>query len=158
MRTRVAIIITLALVTAGASTTWQGASAQQQAAPAAGAGGQSATQLADGRWLLLGGESAAGAGSTRNAAQIERERNFCLRYLNTDGREIHWDFIRAALGSVANTTLVPLQDVLGLGADGRMNLPNSTQGNWSWRFRSGALTAELIGRLRELTELSGRLG
>ncbi|HSS21620.1 MAG TPA: 4-alpha-glucanotransferase [Pyrinomonadaceae bacterium] len=100
--------------------------------------------------------SVAGEGSTRDAQQIERERQFCLKYLNTDGKEIHWDFMRAVLGSVANTAIVPLQDLLGLGTEARMNLPNSTTGNWSWRFTSGALTDELAARLKELTELYGR--
>jgi 4-alpha-glucanotransferase len=102
-------------------------------------------------------ESVAGEGSTRTAEQIERERKFCLDYLNSDGREIHWDFIRAVLASVANTAIVPLQDVLGLGTEARMNLPNSTEGNWSWRYRAGALTDEIAARLKELTTLYGRL-
>jgi 4-alpha-glucanotransferase len=101
--------------------------------------------------------SVAGEGSTRTAAQINRERTFCLKYLHTSGKEIHWDFIRAVLASVANTAVVPLQDLLGLGTEARMNLPNSTQGNWSWRFRKGALTPDLAVRLRELTQLYGRL-
>lgn len=100
--------------------------------------------------------SVAGAGSTRDAEQIEREREFCLKYLATSGDEINWDFIRAVLASVANTAIVPLQDVLGLDAAARMNLPNSTEGNWSWRFKAGALTDELAVRLRGLTELYGR--
>jgi len=101
-------------------------------------------------------ESEAGAGSTRDAAQIERERKFCLKYLQTDGREIHWDFIRAVLASVADTSLIPLQDVLGLGTKARMNLPNSTSGNWAWRYKAGALTNDASKRLKELTELYGR--
>jgi len=100
--------------------------------------------------------SVAGEGSTRTAKQIERERTFCLNYLNSDGKEIHWDFIRAVLASVANTAVVPLQDVLGLGTEARMNLPNSTEGNWSWRVKPGALTSDIATRLRELTELYGR--
>ncbi|HEV7683032.1 MAG TPA: 4-alpha-glucanotransferase [Pyrinomonadaceae bacterium] len=100
--------------------------------------------------------SVAGAGSTRDAQQIEREREFCLKYLNTTGNEIHWDFIRAVLASVANTAVVPLQDVLGLGTEARMNLPNSTSGNWAWRFKPNALTDEISLRLKELTELYGR--
>jgi len=102
--------------------------------------------------------SVAGAGSTRDAAQIEREREFCLKYLDTDGEEINWDFIRAVLASVANTAIVPLQDVLGLGTAARMNLPNSTEGNWSWRFKTDALKDEVAERLRRLTELYGRVG
>ena len=100
--------------------------------------------------------SVAGEGSTRTAEQIKRERSFCLDYLNTKGKEIHWDFIRGVLASVANTAVVPLQDLLGLGTEARMNLPNSNEGNWSWRFKEGALTAEIGDRLKELTELYGR--
>ena len=102
-------------------------------------------------------ESVAGEGSTRTAKQIERERQFCLDYLNSDGDEIHWDFIRAVFASVANTAIVPLQDVLGLGTEARMNLPNSTEGNWSWRYRAGALTDTIASRLKQLTTLYGRL-
>jgi len=102
--------------------------------------------------------SVAGEGSTRDAQQIEREREFCLKYLNTQGVEIHWDFIRTVLASVANTAIVPLQDVLGLATEARMNLPNSTEGNWAWRFKAGALTEGISERLRGLTELYGRVG
>ena len=56
---------------------------------------------------------AEGKGSTRSLEQIEREREYCLRYLNSDGREIHWDFIRAAFASVADMAIIPLQDALG---------------------------------------------
>jgi 4-alpha-glucanotransferase len=101
--------------------------------------------------------SVAGTGSTRDAKQIEKERHFCLQYLNSDGKEIHWDFIRTVLASVANTAVVPLQDVLGLGTEARMNLPNSTEGNWSWRFQDGALTPAIRTRLRDLTSLYGRV-
>jgi 4-alpha-glucanotransferase len=100
--------------------------------------------------------SVAGEGSTRTAKQIARERKFCIKYLNTEGEEIHWDFIRAVLASVANTAVVPLQDLLGLGTEARMNLPNSIEGNWSWRFKSNALTDKVGTRLKELTELYGR--
>jgi 4-alpha-glucanotransferase len=101
--------------------------------------------------------SVPGEGSTRTAEQIERERTFCLNYLNTTGKEIHWDFIRAVLASVANTAVVPLQDLLGLGTEARMNLPNSTVGNWSWRFKSDSLTADIAARLKEMSELYGRV-
>lgn len=100
--------------------------------------------------------SVAGEGSTRDSEQIERERQFCLNYLNTDGREIHWDFIRAVLASVADTAIIPLQDLLGLGTEARMNLPNSTSGNWGWRYTAGALDDELGERLKQLTQIYGR--
>jgi 4-alpha-glucanotransferase len=101
--------------------------------------------------------SVAGEGSTRDVEQVERERQFCMQYLNTEGHEIHWDFIRAVLASVANTAVVPLQDVLGLGTKARMNLPNTTAGNWSWRVAPGSLSTDLAKRLRGLTELYGRV-
>ncbi|MGI9067874.1 MAG: 4-alpha-glucanotransferase, partial [Pyrinomonadaceae bacterium] len=100
--------------------------------------------------------SVAGEGSTRTTVQVEGERKFCMQYLNTEGNEIHWDFIRAVLASVANTAVVPLQDLLGLGTEARMNLPNSTEGNWSWRYEAEVLTEEMGTRLKGLTDLYGR--
>jgi 4-alpha-glucanotransferase len=100
--------------------------------------------------------SVAGEGSTRTAKQIERERKFCIEYLDSDGEEIHWDFIRTVLASVADTAIVPLQDLLGLGTEARMNLPNSTEGNWVWRYEPGVLTDKIAIRLKELSELYGR--
>src|SRR5262249_26777122 len=58
----------------------------------------------------------SGEGSTRTSEEIECERDRCLKYLDTSGDEIHWDFIRAVFASVANTAIVPMQDVLGLGS------------------------------------------
>jgi 4-alpha-glucanotransferase len=87
----------------------------------------------------------------------DRVRRFCLRYLGTDGREIHWDMIRAIWGSVADTAIAPAQDLLGLGTEGRMNLPASTKGNWFWRLGGSELSDDISARLRELTETYGRL-
>jgi len=86
-----------------------------------------------------------------------RELDLCLRYLDTDGAELHWDFIRAVHMSVAPLAITPLQDLLGLGAEARMNSPGRPDGNWAWRARSGVLIDELGERLRSLTALSGRL-
>ncbi|HKO95594.1 MAG TPA: 4-alpha-glucanotransferase [Pyrinomonadaceae bacterium] len=94
--------------------------------------------------------------STRDANAVKREREFSLEYLDSNGHEIHWDFIRSALSSVANTAVIPLQDVLGLGTEARMNVPNSSEGNWAWRFPAGSLTEELAARLKNLTQLYGR--
>jgi 4-alpha-glucanotransferase len=88
----------------------------------------------------------------------KRERDLCLKYLGADGAEINWDFIRAAQMSVAVLAVAQLQDVLGLSSDARMNTPASTEGNWAWRFREGALADELASRLREMTAIYGRLG
>jgi 4-alpha-glucanotransferase len=103
-------------------------------------------------------DSVAGEGSMRTAAEIDQQRQFCLHYLNASGEEIHWDFIRAIWASVADRAIAPLQDVLGLGNAARMNLPNSTDGNWSWRYEPGALTRPAAQRLRELTRVYGRKG
>lgn len=98
-----------------------------------------------------------GAGdSTRSLQDVERERDFTKAYLNTDGREINWAFIRTVMASVADTVIVPLQDVLGLGNEARMNLPGSLKGNWRWRCRPDALTREVRDRLKRLTLLYDR--
>jgi 4-alpha-glucanotransferase len=78
-------------------------------------------------------------------------------YLNSDATEINWDFIRAALGSVADLALFPMQDVLGLGSEACMNRPGTSEGNWTWRYTEDQLTAETAERLLELTRLYGRL-
>ena len=100
--------------------------------------------------------SQAGAGSTRDEKAISREHDYCLKYLDSDGISINWDFIRAVWASVADTAIAPMQDLLGLGTEGRMNLPASTEGNWYWRFYNGAVTEEIKVRLKELTETYGR--
>ena len=105
----------------------------------------------------LGWWNSSGAGdSTRSAEQVQREREFALKYLNSDGLEMNWTLIRAAMASVANTAIIPLQDVLGLGTDSRMNLPGRPSSNWRWRFRSEMLTSAIQQRLKELTTLYQR--
>jgi 4-alpha-glucanotransferase len=100
--------------------------------------------------------SAADEGSTRDEKQIERERDYARKYLNTDASQINWDFIRAAMASVADIAIIPLQDVLGLDSTARMNIPASEEGNWGWRFRAEMLKADLSKRLREMTGVYGR--
>jgi len=99
----------------------------------------------------------AGEDSVRTAEEIKREKEFCLKYLNSDGKEINWDFIAALLASAADTAIIPLQDVLGLGTEARMNLPNTIAGNWAWRFKSDDLNENHAARLRKLAELHGRV-
>jgi 4-alpha-glucanotransferase len=94
--------------------------------------------------------SKAGAGSIRSAEDVEKELAYARRYLNTDGSDINWVLIRTLMASVANTVLFPLQDVLGVGSEGRMNLPGTSSGNWRWRFRDGSLTPEIASRLKAL--------
>lgn len=92
----------------------------------------------------------------RAAAVVERERAFVRQYFNTTGDEIHWTFIRAALASVADTVLFPLQDVLGLGAEARMNRPGWPDGNWRFRFTWDQLSPALLARLRAMVLLYER--
>ncbi|MEZ4267232.1 MAG: 4-alpha-glucanotransferase [Myxococcota bacterium] len=86
----------------------------------------------------------------------EPVRDHVRRYLRTDGSDIADVMCRAALGSVADTAVVPLQDVLGLGGDARMNVPGLAHGNWSWRVRGDAFNPATASRLRELTTLFDR--
>lgn len=97
-----------------------------------------------------------GKETTQSHEEVEQERALALRYLGTDGREIHWDMIRLAMSSVATLAIFPLQDVLGLGSDARMNRPGTARGNWEWRFEAPMLTGALAGRLRDLTALYDR--
>ncbi len=85
-----------------------------------------------------------------------QDRHFLQRYLRTDGQAIHWDLIYAAMSSVANTVIVPLQDVLGLGSEACLNRPGRAEGNWTWRYRHDALSPQLAGQLREVSRLYGR--
>lgn len=90
------------------------------------------------------------------ATASEETRDKVRRYMNTDGNSIHWDFIRTCLSSIATYAIFPMQDVLGLGADGRMNTPGVAENNWNWRYRKDALTDGLAEALAEVTKLYGR--
>ncbi len=89
--------------------------------------------------------------STRTAEDIRKEREFAKAYLGFENEPINWVFIRTILASVAAIAMIPLQDVLGLGSEARMNLPGTVSGNWKWRYRASALTADIETRLRTLT-------
>jgi 4-alpha-glucanotransferase len=85
------------------------------------------------------------------------ERRRALELLGCAEQEVAPAMIRAAYGSVAEMAIVPVQDVLGLGSEGRMNTPASNAGNWTWRLLPGALRGEQARALRRLAELTGRL-
>ena len=87
-----------------------------------------------------------------------REREHVTEYLRTDGREIHWDLIRAACGSVADMAIHPMQDVLGLGGEHRMNFPGKSSGYWEWRFTWDQVVPEQGERLNALCTLYRRDG
>lgn len=97
-------------------------------------------------------KAAARRGNSSDRALLHRVRT----YLQADGRPIHWLCIQAVLTSVAQVAVVPMQDVLGLGNQARMNLPGMAKGNWGWRLEKKLLTRPTIDRLRDLTIVSGR--
>jgi 4-alpha-glucanotransferase len=84
------------------------------------------------------------------------ERQRALRYTAGSPSTIHWDLIRLALSSVADTAIFPVQDLLGLGNEAKMNLPGTTKGNWQWRVKPGQLNKTLAKRLHAETKLFGR--
>lgn len=100
--------------------------------------------------------AAPGTQTTQNQDEVGRERAYALQYLGSDGRDMHWDLIRLALSSVARLAIFPLQDVLGLGTEARMNLPGTSQGNWEWRFTAEMLTPAIRQRLADLTRIYER--
>ena len=92
-----------------------------------------------------------------NSALPEQERKHVEAYLGHCDDGINWAMIRAAQNSPANLAVIPLQDVLGLGSEARMNVPSLDQGNWSWRFSPDLLRPELAAKLAVLAEVSDRL-
>jgi 4-alpha-glucanotransferase len=84
------------------------------------------------------------------------EHNRALEYLDCAPREVVWKMIRAALASVANLAVIPLQDALELGSEGRMNLPSRPDGNWEWRLREGEFSPAIVERLASYTSLYDR--
>jgi 4-alpha-glucanotransferase len=86
----------------------------------------------------------------------EHERNFIRRYCRIDENNIHWEMIKLALESTADMSIIPFQDVIGLGSEGRMNFPGTHEGNWEWRFTWDQVGPEPANRLYELTALYRR--
>ncbi len=86
----------------------------------------------------------------------EEERDLCRRYLARSGDDIAWDMIRALWESVAVIAVTPMQDLLSLGTDARMNFPGRPSGNWGWRMTAYALNDALLERLKEMNYLYGR--
>jgi 4-alpha-glucanotransferase len=92
-----------------------------------------------------------------NSGASEQERRNADAYLGRSEDGIHWGFIRAAHGSPAGLSIIPLQDVLGLGSEARMNTPSLHGGNWRWRVDQGRLTGDLAAKLALLAEVTDRL-
>ncbi len=94
---------------------------------------------------------------TRSPAQVETERQAALQYLGAESsNEINWRMIRAAMSSIANLAIFPVQDVLGLGSETRMNRPGEGTGNWSWRLQPNQLAHDHEARLASLASTYGR--
>ncbi len=94
--------------------------------------------------------------STRTAEDIRKEREFTQAYLGFENEPVNWVFIRTIMASVAAIAIIPLQDLLGLGSEARMNLPGTLSGNWKWRYRTSALAPDIKARLKDLTLLYDR--
>jgi 4-alpha-glucanotransferase len=104
----------------------------------------------------VGWWTGAAGHSTRSDTDIEHEREHARRYLDLDEQEVHWEFIRAVLASVADTAIIPAQDLLGLGSDARMNRPGIPSGNWRWRLNAQQLTHDVARKLALMTETYDR--
>ena len=100
--------------------------------------------------------SEPGQDSTRTAAEIAAEQHRVRTSLACDGTHINWDLINLAMQTPANTAIVPLQDVLGLGSEARMNVPGRPWGNWQWRCGPEQLRPEAEERLENLTRTADR--
>lgn len=86
----------------------------------------------------------------------EKERSYCREYLNSSGKHIAWDMLRAIWASVAIFAIAPMQDFLDLGNQARMNFPGKLGNNWNWRMKDGCLTAQLGRKIRSLNIVYGR--
>lgn len=86
----------------------------------------------------------------------EKEKEYFLRYSDSDQVNIHWDFIRLAISSVADMSIYALQDLMGLDTESRMNMPSKPDGNWEWRFTNEMITDEMKKKLLEMTTDYGR--
>ena len=89
----------------------------------------------------------------------KQDREYSKKYLNNAGtkrKEIHFDYIRATLASVADLAIIPVQDYLGFGSEARINIPSTLGTNWKWRLLKGDISEELLDRVAELTKIYER--
>jgi 4-alpha-glucanotransferase len=102
--------------------------------------------------------SKPGEGSIRTEEDIRKERDFTRKYLTLDDEQIHWVFVRTLMASVADTVIFPVQDLIGAGAEARMNVPGTATGNWRWRLQGEVLNKDIASRLRSMVETYDRSG
>lgn len=89
----------------------------------------------------------------------EADKRYATDYVNnahSTPEEIHWDYIKFTLASVANLAIIPMQDYLGLGSEARINIPSTLGGNWTWRMDKNCLSVELAKKIEAVTKLYGR--
>ena len=89
----------------------------------------------------------------------EEDKEMALEYIGnrfTPEADIHWDYIRLAMRSVADTCIIPVQDYLGLGCEARINTPSTLGGNWIWRSDAGSFTDNLAEKIKKITQLCAR--
>jgi 4-alpha-glucanotransferase len=92
-----------------------------------------------------------------NADQGRVDLKLCRDYLGGVRRQIHWAMIREAMKSVANLSIFPVQDLLGLDGHARMNIPGKATGNWRWRLKENALSGKLAAKMKHTTQTFNRL-
>ena len=86
----------------------------------------------------------------------EDEKNYIYNYLGNPAMPLHCALLQAALASVANLAVIPMQDILEVGSECRMNTPGTMGGNWKWRFQWDQMSAERAGRFAYLVKLFNR--
>lgn len=87
-----------------------------------------------------------------------KDKSFAKRYLNfKSNKHVEWEFIRAALSSVAATAIIPMQDYLGLGKEARINIPSTLGENWKWRMQKGQISDELAQKIYDISRLYARV-
>ncbi len=106
---------------------------------------------------VMGWWNSNGSDSTRSKEDIRLEHEFTESYLGPSNECMNWRMIRSYYVSVAQVVIVPMQDVLGLGAEARMNRPGIADGNWVWRMRPGAFSDTHQQKLREFATLYDRI-
>jgi 4-alpha-glucanotransferase len=101
-------------------------------------------------------DTTAGWFEQRTGDFARSEIELALRYMGKDGSDAVWDLIRLALSSVADIAILPMQDVLELGTEARMNIPSTVENNWRWRLKESQLTSELAAKLRDMNFIYAR--
>jgi 4-alpha-glucanotransferase len=93
----------------------------------------------------------------KEARPEQKKRLFDYLGRQVPAGQVHWELIRLAMSSVSNTVIIPMQDILGLGREARMNRPATMKGNWRWRLRPGQITKSVTQKLAKMTQTYGRM-